>query len=140
MTCAAAHVGYDRSPSVFVADAMRATAPSVPVDLQIRDAEALFGERDLASAWVVDEEGRLVGCLREIDFTRRGEVSPGATVRAIMSAAVCVEARCTLHEALVRMARSHVRELAIVSPEGALVGVVRDLDGLRVLGGHGSPR
>ena len=119
---------------------MSVTASRVPADLQIRDAEEFFDERALASAWVVDEDGRLVGCLRETDFSRRGDVAPGATVSAIMSAAVCVETRCTLHEALVRMARTHVRELAIITPEGALVGVVRDVDGLRILGGHGSPR
>jgi predicted transcriptional regulator len=116
-------------------------APSrVRADLEVGDAAALFDERDLASAWVVDERGHLVGCLRNIDFVRHGGTSPGMTVRSIMSAAISVEERCSIHEALLRMARTHVRELAIVTAEGALVGVVRDVDGLRVLGSDRPPR
>jgi CBS domain-containing protein len=123
-----------------VGEAMSVIDSRVCADLEIRDAAAYFDERDLASAWVVDERGHLVGCLREIDFVRHGDVSPGTTVRAIMSAAISVEERCTVHEALLRMARSHVRELAIVTAEGALVGVVRDVDGLRILGVHRASR
>ena len=107
------------------------TLDRVRPDLEIRDAAAFFDERDLASAWVVDEHGRLVGCLREIDFVRHGSLSPGTQVRAIMSAALSVEERCSIHEALLRMARGHVRELAIVTAEGALVGVVRDVEALK---------
>ena len=119
---------------------MRVTDSRVRADLEIRDAAAYLDARELASAWVVDERGHLVGCLREIDFVRHGDVSPGTTVRAIMSAAISVEERCTVHEALLRMARSHVREVAIVTAEGALVGVVRDVDGLRILGGRRAAR
>ncbi len=89
---------------------------------------ALLAERALPELFVVDESGRLVGLVRD-GHLQRGASSLGD----VMSSATCVEEAVSVRRAVVRMAGAHVRAVPIVTRDGLLVGVLRDVDGLHFI-------
>jgi CBS domain-containing protein len=139
--------------------ARAATAPAVGVllrapilgvreDLSIRDLAALLVERAIPQIFVVDEDSRLIGVVREVDLVRTAPAAldawPSSLVQAlggrepkaageIMASTVSVSENTPLRRALLQMAVAHVRQAPIVTADGTLLGALHDLDGLRWL-------
>lgn len=112
-------------------------------DVSVVSVIALFVERALADVFVVDDDGRLVGLIREINFVRSRPSEgprypfaeptprPALTAGEIMSSAIPICEDIPVRRAILRMAHSHLRDAAIVTRAGELLGVLGDLQGLR---------
>jgi CBS domain-containing protein len=114
-------------------------------DAEVSALLALLAERGLPGLFVVDDDGQLVGLVRDANLlaVRRANSTPALSsgleapdvsrVDGVMSTAMSVGEEASLRRALLRMASAHLREIPIVTREGQLVGVLRDIDGLRWL-------
>ena len=129
------------SPSAdgAVGSVLRESTLCVESDLSVPSVLALLVERGLSGVFVVDVAGRLLGLIRELDLCpsrQRAIVGPArpqetATAEEIMSSAIAIREETPVRDAIRRMARSHLRDAAIVARTGELVGVLRDIEGLR---------
>lgn len=83
---------------------------------------------------VVDDEGTLVGIVRDTDFismfARRDPASPTyRTVEDIMFAPpLTIDPKATIQAAIMKMFSDQTRFLAVVDEEGKVVGVVTRID------------
>jgi len=109
---------------------------------EVRELRALMVEGGLPGVFVVDEGGRLAGLVRERDLVIAPRLTPNAgraapeagvvrLVGAVMSTATSVEEFASVCSALRRMAGAHLREVPVITRDGQLVGVLRDIEGLR---------
>lgn len=126
-----------------VGDVLSETVLCVGSDVSVVSVIALFVERALADVFVVDDDGGLVGQIREINFVRSGPSKgprypfaeptprPALTAAEIMSSAISICEEIPVRHAILRMAQSHLRDAAIVTQTGKLLGVLSDLQGLR---------
>jgi CBS domain-containing protein len=127
---------------------LRAPIVVVRENLRIQDLASLLVERAAPQLFVVDEESRLIGAVRESDLVRTAPAAldawPGPLVEAlsgqrptiagdIMASTVAVRESTPVRRALLQMAVAHVRQAPIVTADGTLLGVLGDLDGLRWL-------
>ena len=122
-----------------VGSVLRESIFCVESDLSVTSVVAVLVERGLSGVFVVDVDGRLLGLIRELDLVRSrqrailGAAKPQETATAdeIMSSAIAICEDTPVRDAIRRLARSHLRDAAIVARTGELVGVLRDVDGLR---------
>jgi len=102
----------------------------VPVTLVLR----LVGPEGLAGLPVVDDEGRLLGALRpaaELAQRGRHELTTALSFMRRADEAVCEDE--PLWAAVRSMARGHLRVVPIVTRDGVVSGLLRDVDALRWL-------
>ncbi len=121
------------------------TAPvttCVTLDLPITRLRALFAEKGLRNAPVVDADGKLEGLVWRADLMAAPNA---ATTAEVMTE--CVHALpedAPISSAIALMAFEELTEVPIVSADGAVIGVCRAFDALRWLaqrmGFVGSPR
>ena len=110
-----------------VADIMTRTVTTVPPTLPVRAVAALLAERRLAGVPVVDETGRVLGMISELDLISRA----GATAGDIMSRQVTSVGEQTDVDEVSRLfVNQHLRRLPVVA-DGRLVGIVSRSDLLR---------
>lgn len=114
----------------------------VGTDTHVPAIIELMKERSLPGVFVVDDEGHLVGIVRDVNLLRTLEPMPhmrqeplhalaGSHVETVMSTAMAIGEDSPVRRALLCMAHAHLREIPVVTREGRLVGVLRDIEGLR---------
>jgi CBS domain-containing protein len=147
----------DRLRSLRVADAMNHQVVPIMADQTMSDAAALFKERHISGAPVVDREGRCVGVLSAADFVSRDSDSGGVAtsltasektiirrapggpweiqdvfpdrVSAHMTPAVqSVAATISLVEAGRIMCSQHIHRLPVLDADGHPRGMLTALD------------
>jgi CBS domain-containing protein len=134
--------GTSPSDGVAIGVLLRGPILAVDGDLPLRRLASLFVERRVPYVFVVGPDATVLGVARERDLVRA--ISPESiegALRAqrpmrtveIMSGASAVTESTPLRRALLQMAVAHVRQVPIVTPEGVLLGVLSDVDGLRLL-------
>jgi predicted transcriptional regulator len=106
---------------------------AVHANLPLRALAALFVDRQLAHVFIVDDREMVVGMVKDADLLRATPVRTSANAGEIMGIALPVPERTPLRRALLQMAVTHVRQAAIMSADGTLLGVLADIDGLRWL-------
>lgn len=106
-------------------------ATAVSAGSPAEHAAALAGDATAPTLVVEPESGALVGMLRRVDV--RGRVRSWATAREIMSPAAALWEGASLHDAVVAMARRHLRAVAIVTASGAPIGILSDVSALSAL-------
>ena len=106
-------------------------ATAVSAAASAERAAALAGDATTPTLVVEPDSGALVGMLRRVDV--RGRVRSWATAREIMSPAAALWEGASLHDAVVAMARKHLRAVAIVTASGAPVGVLSDVSAMSAL-------
>ena len=109
---------------------------AVREDVPLCKATALLVERGLSHLLIVDRDGQLLGQLRDLDLLDAStdlDAPSDRPVHQVMSSALSVQECTSVHDALVLLARSHLREIPVVTPSGRLLGIFRDLDGLHAL-------
>lgn len=118
----------DRAAPVVAA--LKASVVCASAELDGRTLAALFAERGSTLVFVVGAAGALAGVVHELD-------TPGSASAADLASEVRpVLESASVREALVHMARAHLREVPVVTRDGQLVGVLRDIDGLRWIIDH----
>jgi CBS domain-containing protein len=121
---------------------------TVRADASVRDAAALLAEHAITSIPVVDEDGKIVGILSEVDVIRdrlphdprshlrRDQLpthDPAQRVRDVMSTTViCLGANADTADIAALMLNNNVRAVPIVDGM-ALLGIVSRRDLLRTL-------
>lgn len=113
---------------------LHGTTLSVRHDMPIAKAASLLVEYGLPQLFVVDDQGHLLGTLRDVDLLRSRRRSDD--VRTALSASSLTSPLRedeTVHDALVDLAHTHARQAAVVDAEGTLVGTALDLDALHTL-------
>ncbi len=119
----------DRTPITAV---MSRNVVALRADVPLDRARALFLERGIGGAPVVDGEGRPLGVLSKTDLLRG--IDPRATVADAMSRKVLtVPESAPVSETAALLAFEGVHRAPVLSPEGRVVGVVTILDILRWL-------
>jgi CBS domain-containing protein len=124
---------------------------SVHPDTSLRTATELMLEHGISGLPVVDEAGRLVGMLSKTDLVRHRldedseasvslpsgqHVLEGTTVEDVMTRQVLTApAGASLAEAAKIMAIAGVHRVPVVTPEGALTGLVTTSDLVRWVAG-----
>ncbi len=99
-------------------------------------ALAVLREGDRRSVAVVDERHVMIGLVHETT-TMFGRSRVGDDrVGAAMTSAIAVDERTPVRVALRLLAANHLREATVVSKRGVPIGVFRDVDGLRWIGGR----
>jgi CBS domain-containing protein len=145
-----ATLAHDPSlPGDTAADLMVPNPVSIRDTANIAEAVALFTQRGLSAAPVIDEAGRPAGVLSQTDllihereqFRAPASVSAGSgpdrsRVRDIMTPAVfAVPAIYSASQVMDEILRLKVHQLFVVDHGGVLVGVIGVLDVLRRLRG-----
>jgi CBS-domain-containing membrane protein len=131
-----------------VADIMTRHAITVRAELSLEQLRALFLERDISRAPVIDERGHLLGMISKTDLVvdqhrrndnevdPRGAGEPGGhvhaidnTVRDIMTPiAFTVHATTSVGDAARRMLQDHLHAVPVVGQAGQLLGVLSATD------------
>jgi CBS domain-containing protein len=118
-----------------VADIMTADVVSVRDELALDQLVALFVERDLSRAPVIDVSGRPIGMVSKTDVvveqhrrdTQEGEL--GRTVRDVMTpVAFTVHTATTIGNAARRMLRDHLHAVPVIGAAGQLIGMLSATD------------
>ncbi|GEJ59165.1 CBS domain-containing protein [Anaeromyxobacter diazotrophicus] len=121
----------DRTPVQAV---MTRVVIAVQADLPLERARALFLERGIGGAPVVDDAGKPLGILSKTDLLRAGAGRPGGTVADEMSRNVLtLPEQAPISEAAALLAAEGVHRAPVVGREGRVVGIVTVLDLLRWL-------
>ncbi|MBM3995907.1 MAG: CBS domain-containing protein [Planctomycetes bacterium] len=140
------------------ADLMAPNPISLRAEAKVAEAIALFTEKGIAAAPVIDDAGRPIGVLSRSDVLvhhcehhRHGERKPeyffagsdaeqdvrptgGLTVADLMTPAVFAVAPDTpVHRVVSDMVGLHVHRLFVVDDAGVLIGVISAMDVLRHL-------
>jgi len=137
--------GMDDPPgeATLVGSILRGGTLCVASDAEVPALRALSVERALLGLFIVDNDGRLVGLVRDVNLLRAVQPTPDAgplaaleardvnRADAVMSTATSVWEDISVRRAIRCMASAHLREIPVVTREGQLVGVLRDIDGLR---------
>jgi CBS domain-containing protein len=97
----------------------------------------LFAERELSSVLVVDAYGRLRGGLSERQLRIAAVAAPDARAGDVAHGVTSVTDDTSIRHALLKMARHNLRFVPIVNAGGTLLGVLRDVVGLRWLAPEG---
>jgi CBS domain-containing protein len=119
----------DRTPVTAV---MSRNVVALRADVPLDRARALFLERGIGGAPVVDGEGRPLGVLSKTDLLRG--LAPGATVADAMSRNVLtVPESAPVSETAALLAFEGIHRAPVLSREGRVVGMVTILDILRWL-------
>jgi CBS domain-containing protein len=121
---------------------------TVRADASVRDAATLLAERAITSIPVIDEDGKIVGILSEVDVIRdrlphdprshlrRDQLptpDPGQRVRDVMcKTVICLGANADTADIAALMLNNNVRAVPIVDGM-ALLGIVSRRDLLRTL-------
>lgn len=104
-------------------------AHDAPLSVAMR---ALATERSAYGVAVVDESDRFMGMLGRATASFASLHSEGDPAADHMTTARCsVHERESLGNAFAAMTARHARELTVLSEDGVLVGVLRDIDALR---------
>ena len=132
-------LGGARTPEgIAVGDVLTKRVLCVGRDLSVPGLVALFVERAMGGVFVVDDDGMLLGSIREVDFVRSRPLhEPLCSAGEMMSSAIAVLEETPVRRAILQMARSHLREAPIVTRAGELLGVLRDIEGLRWITARG---
>jgi CBS domain-containing protein len=101
-------------------------------NLPIADLMAIMLEQALPLVFVVDSLGAVTGVVSERDLIGRAFEEPTAAI-GIMSTAHPIHETDPLHRALLQMASSRSRIAPIVTENGLLLGIVRDLEAMAAL-------
>ncbi len=122
-------------------------------DLPLRALRSFLTERNLSSLFVIDESEKVVGIVRDVDLRRpslqslRSHPIPDDPLQGveqvagdIMSATLAICEHTPIRSALVQMAGSRARQVAIVTTRGELLATLVDVEGLRWLAGHSTSR
>lgn len=116
-----------RATPLRVRDIMTRVVTTVPPSMPVQQVAALLSERHLAGVPVVDDAGRVLGMVSEVDLIGR----EGATAGDIMSRQVTSVAEDTDVEEVARLfVNQRLRRLPVVA-DGRLVGIVTRADLLR---------
>lgn len=116
-----------RAAPLRVRDIMTRVVTTVPPSMPVQQVAALLSERHLAGVPVVDDAGRVLGMVSEVDLIGR----EGATAGDIMSRQVTSVAEDTDVEEVARLfVNQRLRRLPVVA-DGRLVGIVTRADLLR---------
>jgi len=99
-------------------------------------ALAALREADLRSVAIVDERHVLIGLVHEATPSFGRSRDRRDLVSAAMTSAIAVDERTPVRVALRLLAANHLREATVVSKRGVPIGVFRDVDGLRWIGGR----
>jgi CBS domain-containing protein len=137
---------------IAVGDVLTKRILCVGADLSVPALIALFVEQAMGGVFVVDDDGRLLGSIREVDFVRSRPLQdkrawfngtssvddesaagegPPWSAGEMMSSAIAVHEGTPVRHVILQMARSHLREAPVVTRAGELLGALRDIDGLR---------
>lgn len=128
----------DAEPSLAdrtsVQAAMTRAVVAVKADLPLERARALFLERGIGGAPVVDDEGRPIGIVSKTDLLRAGAAAAASTVADAMSRNVLtLPELAPISEAATLLAGEGVHRAPVLSRDGRVVGMVTVLDLLRWL-------
>ncbi|HRE18103.1 MAG TPA: DUF294 nucleotidyltransferase-like domain-containing protein [Rhodocyclaceae bacterium] len=113
---------------------------TVPPAAPIRAALEVMAERRVGSLVVCDAEQKPLGIFTQSDLLRRvvlTNVDQAAAIATVMTADPAVlDEHATAYDAMLAMARRHIRHLCVVDAGGRLTGVVseRDLFSLQRIG------
>ncbi len=109
---------------------LRGNVCCIPDDATLQDVTEGLVSIGMDDAPVVDPDGRYFGVIRDSGLVgaRKGDV-----VKDVLTRAAAVSENDTVYEAVVRMARTHQRDIPVLSGDGVVVGVLRDVDAIRWL-------
>jgi CBS domain-containing protein len=118
-------------------DMMTPNPVSLREDATMPEAVALLTQRGFSAAPVIDEAGRPIGVLSQVDILvheQRGGSAEGMRVRDVMTPVVYSVALDTSAASVVeQMVALRVRRLFVVDSDSVLVGVISAYDILRRL-------
>lgn len=112
-----------------VGSVLRISAYAVTPDTSVRATLMLLRAEDRRGVPVVDDAGNVIGVVDEM----RCREALGHTAGAVMSSRLALPALTPVRRAVELMAAAHLREVTVVDDDGAPLGVLRDVDGLRWL-------
>lgn len=136
-TAPAARPGAGPAERALVAEVMRPTSVALRPGVARGIAADALRARGVAAAPVVDGEGRPIGLVAEADLLR---TKAGAKVSDAMARrALSVPEIAPLARAASLMAEHRADRLAVVSDDGAVVGVITAMDVVAWLAGPGGP-
>lgn len=109
---------------------LKGTVVCVAEDATLSEVVEDMVNLGLEDAPVIDAEGRYYGVIRESGLVgmAKDDVARDALIRA-----AAVSENDTVYDAVVHMARTHQREIPVLSAEGVVIGVLRDVDAIRWL-------
>jgi CBS-domain-containing membrane protein len=132
--------------AVSAADLMTGNPVSLEATATVPEATALFTDRGISAAPVIDDTGRPVGVVSKADIlihdreSCRGVPTAGSDatrVEEIMTPAVfCVPLETPAAKVVEQMSELNVHQLFVVDQHGTLVGSITALDVLRHLHGE----
>jgi CBS domain-containing protein len=122
-----------------VRDVMEANVFWLALDVPLAVAADELAERYISGAPVCDPTGRVVGVLSQSDLVQAYSQAPDERVAAdIMTPlALSVAPDEPLERAIKLMAFEGVHRLIVVTPGGALAGIITSMDVLREIAGYG---
>jgi osmoprotectant transport system ATP-binding protein len=94
--------------------------PSVPIGASLQEAKTAIGHH--RSAWVVDEDGRLMGWIDQATLPRATSVREVVVAQEIRE--ITLQSSATLREALSRMLGQGFKSIPVVDEQMRLVGEV----------------
>ncbi len=128
---AAGNLGGDASLDTPLGEMMHANPLSCAADLSIRAAVEAMHAREVGSMLIVDSSGAPAGIftLHDLRAVIAGGHDLEAPIHVVMTADPCTLTTDTYaFEAVVEMARRHIRHMIIVDASGKLAGVVSERD------------
>ena len=141
-------------PGLTVGEVMTHEVIKVLPEAPVAEALKQVLARRLAALPVVDAEGRMLGWITEEDLlARAGHDLPAAVASDLSAIGIpvpapasslkaadimggnldTIQAESTVSEAAARMAEGHLKRLAVVDPEGHLVGIISRSDILKTV-------
>ncbi len=127
----------DRLLTLKVKDVMTRNVVCVSMDISLAEAAAIFVEKKISGAPVVDQQNRCVGILSATDYVKHERFMPDAdaaatdqqAVRDQMSKGVqSVRPEQTLLTAARMMCVRHVHRLPVLDADGQPVGLITSMD------------
>lgn len=120
-------------------DLMTVNPISIAETMTVRDAAAVFTDKEISAVPVINEAGRPVGVLTRSDITRHESSRIGlgiaSVVREIMTPTVfSVPKNAPVVRVLSDFLAFKVHHLFVVDEDGILVGVISTFDVLRRIG------